>query len=336
MKLPSLTAVALLAAMATAKPIHKTKTSGHKAKTSDLPYDGGDPPDDSGEHSNGGGDPTNGGGDPTNGGGGHPKAGGDPPKAGGDSVKGGGKGLPTTKVRRIIALVSDFSVASVSRVNRPTAGSLAQFSATRCPGTTTGALIQPRASRESPTSLRCERCHLPQLTYSWDTFTKQGHGSLVDLQQPGLLMGYNEPDGAGQANLAPADGAGAWPEFMSKCQNGGNCGASTDIISPAMAWDNQWLVDYYAKLCPGVSPQELHSSDCPHKPKYMAMHSYKPTFEGFKQEVETFAKNWPGFPIIISEFSCWNFGEGEKRCHEDINEYMKKSLDYLDGNDRVA
>ncbi|EJT49350.1 hypothetical protein A1Q1_01552 [Trichosporon asahii var. asahii CBS 2479] len=259
MKLPSLTAVALLAAMATAKPIHKTKTSGHKAKTSDLSYDGGDSPDDSGEHSsgggdppNGGGDPTNGGGDPTNGGGGPPKAGGDPPKAGGNSVKGGGKGLPTTKGLEGITYV-------------------------------------------------------PQI--------------LEDLQQPGLLMRYNEPDGAGQANLAPADGAGAWPEFMSKCQNGGNCGASTDIISPAMAWDNQWLVDYYAKLCPGVSPQELHSSDCPHKPKYMAMHSYKPTFEGFKQEVETFAKNWPGFPIIISEFSCWNFGEGEKRCHEDINDY---------------
>lgn len=163
MKLPSLAAVAVLAAVAAAKPIHKSKTSGHKAKTSDLSYDGGDPPDDTGEHSNGGGDPPNGGGDPTNGGGGHPKAGGDPPKAGGDSIKGGGKGLPTTKVRRILSLVSDFSVASVFRVNRRTAGSLAQSSATRCPGTTTGAPIQPRASRGSPTSLRCE-CLPPSTT----------------------------------------------------------------------------------------------------------------------------------------------------------------------------
>lgn len=158
---------------------------------------------------------------------------------------------------------------------------------------------------------------------------------MENLQQAPLLMGYNEPDGAEQANLSPADGAGAWPGLMSQCQEGGKCAGSA-VVSPAMAFNNQWLVDYYGQLCPGVSPQELHSSNCEHKPKYMAMHSYKPTFEGFKSDVETFMANWPGFPIVISEFSCWNFGEGEKCCHEDINEYMKKSLDCLDGNERVA
>lgn len=123
---------------------------------------------------------------------------------------------------------------------------------------------------------------------------------------------------------------------MDQCHGSGGCSEATQVVSPAMAWNNQWLVDYYARLCPGIDPQDLYNSDCPNKPKYMAMHTYKPTFEAFKGEVETFMNNWPGFPILITEFTCWNFNEGEKHCHEDINQFMTNALDYLDSNDRVA
>lgn len=174
------------------------------------------------------------------------------------------------------------------------------------------------------------------LTISWDTFQKEGHGTLESLGETSLLLGYNEPDLHMQSNLPVDTAAEAWPGLLDKCHSNGACSQATEIVSPAMAWDNKWMVDYYAKLCPGVAPQDLYNSECLHKPKYMAMYTYKPTFDAFVGEVETFMDNWPGFPILITEFSCWNFNEGEKHCHENINDFMRKALDYLDNNDRVA
>ncbi|KAF7300142.1 Glyco-hydro-cc domain-containing protein [Mycena kentingensis (nom. inval.)] len=75
----------------------------------------------------------------------------------------------------------------------------------------------------------------------WDKWSQRKEEMKKKL--PKYLIGFNEPDISGQANMSPQDAAGIW---MQEIHPYGQKGVK--LVSPAIAWNLDWTASFLSEL----------------------------------------------------------------------------------------
>lgn len=134
------------------------------------------------------------------------------------------------------------------------------------------------------------------------------------------LLGFNEPDGAEQANLTVEKAIEAWPKLMN---------ANVPLGSPAPIHTNaQWLRDFMAQ----ADAKE-------YRVDFIAVHWYKgPNADAFIREIEAVYAEY-GLPIWITEFGVADWGvptvEQNRYTAAQVLAFMQNILPRLDDMEYV-
>ncbi len=129
------------------------------------------------------------------------------------------------------------------------------------------------------------------------------------------LLGFNEPDGAEQANMTVARAIEEWPKLMN---------ANVPLGSPSPIHTNaQWLKDFMAQ-----AKAKNYRVD------FIAVHWYKgPNADAFIREIEVVYETY-GLPIWITEFGVADWGvasvEQNRYTSAQVLAFMQNILPRLD------
>lgn len=137
------------------------------------------------------------------------------------------------------------------------------------------------------------------------------------------LLGFNEPNFASQANLAPAEAAALWPQLeafakqhdlalVSPAVN--FCGSPCNVANPF-----DWLDQFFA-ACPAC------------KVDYIAMHWYACSDSALTWYLQEFESRYTQ-PLWLTEFSCLDASDTSEPVQQ---AYMKAALAILEADPRVA
>jgi hypothetical protein len=112
-----------------------------------------------------------------------------------------------------------------------------------------------------------------------------------------LVLGFNEPDNANTAVAAVVDPVVAAEKWREMVQRTRAINPNAQFASPAMAANRNWLVQFFAAICPNGL------AGCEVAPNYVAVHAYHIQAADFIQDVQAY---WDAFrlPLIVSEFAC--------------------------------
>jgi len=133
------------------------------------------------------------------------------------------------------------------------------------------------------------------------------------------VLGMNEPNQAGQAQMSPQDGANLWMQYIQPLKNEGY-----QLITPATTSDPDgmtWMHDFMA-ACHGCTFDKV------------AIHWYDTTFEKFQTYLELWHNTF-NLPIWVTEFACQNFNGGAQPDSGQIWEFYTQSIEWLDSTDWV-
>lgn len=123
-----------------------------------------------------------------------------------------------------------------------------------------------------------------------------------------FLLGYNEPNLAGQCGLSPADAAKAWAVYLARWGGGG-----TQLVSPATAGNGLPWLDAFMGNCSllyGAKGCQL---------SYVAVHDYSCNASSLLGYLKSVHDRY-GMGVWLTEFSC---GDGRD------NKPMAKHLAYM-------
>ena len=141
---------------------------------------------------------------------------------------------------------------------------------------------------------------------------------------PPVVLGFNEPDIASQANMSPNVAAQVF--FDEITVPFGRRGSN--VVSPAIVWDvNNWLVPFMARcgqLGCGIDAIGQHI--------YVGLNgNVDAAVESVKKQITTVYSRF-GMPIVLSEIGLTQAGGGSDA---QINDFVTKVGRYLDGTDYV-
>jgi hypothetical protein len=139
------------------------------------------------------------------------------------------------------------------------------------------------------------------------------------------LLGFNEPNLAGQADLTPQEAAALWPAMVDAATEAG-----LGLVSPAMCWGTMdgyldpevWLDDFFAQE--GVSLEGVDA---------IAGHAYMPNTSGVKAFCRKFAKY--GKPFWLTEFCYDLYGQISDDPAKHIT-FMAEILTYLEADPLIC
>jgi hypothetical protein len=159
----------------------------------------------------------------------------------------------------------------------------------------------------------------------WNGVPQTSH--LVNNRAAGAeyLLGFNEPNLAGQANLTPEQAAALWPAMVEAAAE-----ADLRLVSPAMCWGTMagysdpvvWLDDFFAR--PEVSLDGIDA---------IAGHAYMPNTAGVKAFARKFAKY--DKPFWLTEF-CYDMNGRISDNPADHIDFMSEILTYLEADPLVG
>lgn len=137
--------------------------------------------------------------------------------------------------------------------------------------------------------------------------------SAVSSQKSTVVLGFNEPDNAGQANMSPADAASLWKQYIQPLKAQG-----VKLVTPAVTNGGSGLawMDQFFGNCTGCTADAV------------AIHWYG----GWTGDLEPFVESFEKYnkPIWLTEFGLsWNAGA------DSYQEFLPLALDYLDNNANV-
>lgn len=137
------------------------------------------------------------------------------------------------------------------------------------------------------------------------------------------VMGFNEPDYSGQANLTPEAACTAWTEYMNPIASSHS---DVTIIGPSVTngaapLGLDWLSRFHT-ACPGavVHATNIHFYDIPSDD----------TITRFKTQIETAAAEY-NKPVWVTEFGL-NSGSATDA---QAASFLKQAMEYMDGSDLV-
>lgn len=159
----------------------------------------------------------------------------------------------------------------------------------------------------------------PTKSSYWDTVR-----AAFGTQMPPVILGFNEPDVTGQANMTPAAAAqlmydALWVPYGSRGAN---------LVSPAIAWDvNKWLVPFmkaYTNLGGQVDAIGYHI--------YLDLNNNTDAAVAeVEKRINTLYALF-GKKIVLSELGLTQAGGGTD---EQINDFVQKVGKFLDNSDAI-
>merc|ERR1712048_157714 len=143
------------------------------------------------------------------------------------------------------------------------------------------------------------------------------------------LLGYNEPDNEGQANLKPADAAKFWPQMQAIAAQ---FSPPLKLVSPAPAgWrdnGNDWL-DWFFGNCTEVV------AECdPSSIEYIAFHDYSGSLSTIMNRIEGASKRYGNRKIWVTEFANGGWS-GTGDCRESNDYFLAEVIPALEASDFV-
>jgi hypothetical protein len=147
--------------------------------------------------------------------------------------------------------------------------------------------------------------------------TDEAIARMIELKNEGrinYILGFNEPDGAQQANMTVDEAIALWPRLME---------IGVPLVSPApVGIENPWLIEFMEK----AEAQNLRVD-------YIAVHSYGGSNPlAFIDKLKRVHERW-NKPIWITEFAVadWNATSAADNRHsvDDVLNFMKEVLPAL-------
>ena len=161
----------------------------------------------------------------------------------------------------------------------------------------------------------------------WGGFGQKGKQTLDEVKQLGkdgkvhYLLGFNEPDGKDQSNLAVDKAVELWPQLME---------TGLPLASPACVHpDRDWMKEFFRE----VDKRKLRVD-------YIAVHSYAgPDASGLVNHLHDVHQMFGKRPIVLTEFAVgdWSAKSVEQNKHsaKQVAQFMRDVLPLLDKADFV-
>ncbi|KZT19005.1 glycoside hydrolase family 128 protein [Neolentinus lepideus HHB14362 ss-1] len=153
----------------------------------------------------------------------------------------------------------------------------------------------------------------PFYIMQWNGGGIQDLVSDIASQGATVILGFNEPDNTGEANMAPADAANLWEQYIQPLSAQG-----ITLVSPAVTNGGSGLdwMDEFIGNCTGCTMDAI------------AIHWYG----GWTGDLEPFVESFEKYnkPIWLTEFGLsWDAGV------DSYEQFLPLALEYLDGNANV-
>ncbi|RDX52523.1 hypothetical protein OH76DRAFT_1480632 [Lentinus brumalis] len=133
----------------------------------------------------------------------------------------------------------------------------------------------------------------PSQAAQWDSNIK----SVIKNHGVKHVLGFNEPNEEGQANLSPQAAAALWKQHIQPLKAQGVL-----LGSPAPGPSGngvQWL-QQFIQACSGCNVD------------FIAVHQYDTSTSSFKAAIQQYHNAFPGKPIWVTEWACEDFNSGGK------------------------
>ncbi|KAI0267652.1 glycosyl hydrolase catalytic core-domain-containing protein [Gloeopeniophorella convolvens] len=159
-----------------------------------------------------------------------------------------------------------------------------------------------------------KNAEFPFYPMQWNTGGIDSLASVVSQTQPDVVMGFNEPDNAAQANISPADAATYWKQYFNPLKSSG-----VTLLSPAVN-DITWLDSFFSACADGCIVDAI------------ALHWYG----GWTDDLEPFIQSAFKYnkPIWLTEFALgWVGGQPTV---DNYLQFLPLALQYLDSTPQVA
>ncbi|KAF5370125.1 hypothetical protein D9758_001226 [Tetrapyrgos nigripes] len=137
---------------------------------------------------------------------------------------------------------------------------------------------------------------------------------LVVAGYANVVLGFNEPDQAGQSNLSPQDAAGMWKQYIQPLKSQGY-----KLVSPAVTSDpaaKQWMKQFF-DACDGCTFDA------------QAVHWYDTSFENLQSFLEGYHDMF-NLPIWLTEFAYQSFTGGAQGDLATIQNFMGQATSWMD------
>jgi hypothetical protein len=137
------------------------------------------------------------------------------------------------------------------------------------------------------------------------------------------FMGFNEPDIKTQANMSVDHAVNLWREHVLPMKE--SC--RVRIGAPSISNGPEglpWLEEFFARFG-GVNESGVD---------FIPIHYYSDDVEHFKRYVTAVYKQYRK-PVWITEFSCTNWNVEKPPSEQDVSNFMKEALAFLDGQEFV-
>jgi hypothetical protein len=134
------------------------------------------------------------------------------------------------------------------------------------------------------------------------------------------VLGFNEPNEPGQANLDPSTAAGLWLQYIQPLKAQGY-----QLIGPAMSSNPNgvtWTQEFMA-ACQGCTFDGL------------AVHWYDVTSELFISYIQLYYQTF-NLPLWVTEFACQNYNGGAQCADDYIPQFMSTVTQYMNSVDWVV
>ncbi|KAI0668276.1 glycosyl hydrolase catalytic core-domain-containing protein [Trametes maxima] len=144
-----------------------------------------------------------------------------------------------------------------------------------------------------------------------NTVGKKGYGTII--------LGFNEPNEQGQANLDPVTAASLWVQHIEPKRSFGY-----NLASPAVSSrpnGQQWMQNFL-QSCSGCSID------------YIALHWHDTDVNKLKDYLTQYHNTF-GKPILLTEFSFQNFNGGAQPTQSEVFSNMTAALKFFDANDWI-
>ncbi|KAI0772727.1 glycosyl hydrolase catalytic core-domain-containing protein [Trametes elegans] len=142
---------------------------------------------------------------------------------------------------------------------------------------------------------------------AFESSVKAGFGTII--------LGFNEPNEQGQANLDPNTAAALWKQHIvpKKALGYKTCSPAVSAAPSGQQWMQQFM-----QACGGACQID-----------YMCVHWYGVGFT----YLQTYLENWHnqyGLPLLLTEFAEVNYGSGAQPSLSDVTAFTKQTLQFVD------
>ncbi|KAJ7176661.1 hypothetical protein C8R46DRAFT_809864, partial [Mycena filopes] len=147
-----------------------------------------------------------------------------------------------------------------------------------------------------------------------------GINATIASKKPSAVLGFNEPQEPGQANLTPQQGADMWRAYLEPLHAQGlRLGSPAPSSAPS---GKTWIQDFLT-ACDGGCTVD-----------FIALHYYDVNATRFINYLNDFHDTFQR-PIWVTEWACQNFNKGPQCTAPEVAEFLNTTQSFMDAQDWV-